>query len=296
MEIKKILAVSIILLFLGVAIAPSINQSVVKASTDDDLVEVTTQACGIKGYEDTTVKLTREQYQSLEEYLVEFRARLNQTTTREEAVPIFKEAVVELDKYGLLPRGMSVEWLQEVILHQAYHEPLNSPNTHENENLLCLLSGQLTNAYFMPFIAPILLIIMIILQGVLGIAFCPILIILLLLKCYDLAFRLAQILFIPIQLIYDFVQIMVDLNNYIPFSFCNYLDNLLWSSGASPSGWIQSNGLLGNKMWNGTYNLCIICFTGLKLRMTHYEVFFLGSALYIEKQDKQFSRYLHDNL
>jgi hypothetical protein len=103
-------------LFVGVAIAPTINQSVVTASTDDDLVEVTTQACGIQGYGDTTVKLTREQYQNLEQYLVEFRARLNQTTTREEAVPIFKEAVVELDKYGLLPKGMSVEKGTEISI------------------------------------------------------------------------------------------------------------------------------------------------------------------------------------
>jgi len=107
--IRKWLAIGIILLFLGVAIAPTINFNTVKASTDDDLVEVTTQACGIQGYGNTTVKLTREQYQDLEEYLVEFRARLNQTSTREEAVPIFKDVVVELDKYGLFPRGMSVE-------------------------------------------------------------------------------------------------------------------------------------------------------------------------------------------
>jgi hypothetical protein len=107
--IWKWLVIGIILLFLGVTIAPTINFQVVKASTNDDLVEVTTQACGIQGYGDTTVKLTREQYQNLEQYLVEFRSRLNQTTTREEAIPIFKEAVVELDKYGLLPKGMRVE-------------------------------------------------------------------------------------------------------------------------------------------------------------------------------------------
>jgi len=45
---KKGLVVSVILLFICVAIAPSINQSVVTASQDDDLVEVTTQACGIE--------------------------------------------------------------------------------------------------------------------------------------------------------------------------------------------------------------------------------------------------------
>jgi hypothetical protein len=113
---KKCLAIGIILLFVGVAVTPSINQSVVKASQDDDLVEVTTQACGIKGYGNTAVKLTREQYQDLEQYLVDFRARLNQTTTKEEAVPIFKDAVVELDRYGLLPKGMSVELAQNLVI------------------------------------------------------------------------------------------------------------------------------------------------------------------------------------
>jgi len=113
--IMKGLVVIVIFLFIGVAVAPSINQNIVKASNDDDLVEVTSQACGIKGYEDTTVKLTREQYQNLEQYFVEFRARLNQTSTREEAVPLFKDAVVELDKYGLLPKGMSVEQFQRII-------------------------------------------------------------------------------------------------------------------------------------------------------------------------------------
>jgi hypothetical protein len=45
--LNKCLAVGIILLFIGVAIAPSINQSVVKAFNDNDLIEVTTQACDI---------------------------------------------------------------------------------------------------------------------------------------------------------------------------------------------------------------------------------------------------------
>ncbi len=120
--LKKGLVVSVILLFIGVAVAPGINQSVVTASTDDDLVEVTTQACGIQGYGNTTVKLTKEQYQNLETYLVEFRARLNQTTTREETVPIFKEAVVELDKYGLLPRGMCVERAQRLVTSGYWFE------------------------------------------------------------------------------------------------------------------------------------------------------------------------------
>jgi hypothetical protein len=140
----KCLAIGIILLFIGVAVAPSINQSIVTASQEDDLVEVTTQACGIQGYGDTTVKLTREQYQDLGQYLVEFRARLNQTTTREDAVPIFKEAVVELDKYGLLPKGMSVERIQRWVTsrNQIQKVPnIIKKSVSECINFFCLFAA-----------------------------------------------------------------------------------------------------------------------------------------------------------
>ena len=120
MEMKKILVVGIIFLFISVAVAPNINQSIAKASYDDDLVEVTAQACGIEGYEDATVTLTKEQYQDLEQYLDEFREQLNQTTTREEAVPLFKEAMMELESYQLLPKGMSVEQAQKLIATERH--------------------------------------------------------------------------------------------------------------------------------------------------------------------------------
>jgi hypothetical protein len=149
---KKLLVIGIIFLFIGVAVAPSINSSVVKPS--DDLVEVTSQACGIQGFGNTTVKLTKERYQNLEQYLVDFRARLNQTTTRGEAVPLFKEAVVELNRYGLLPKGMSVEKVQRLVLngHQnpQYLRVLGERkslfygrSTYENSH--CLIAGYTTN-------------------------------------------------------------------------------------------------------------------------------------------------------
>jgi hypothetical protein len=80
------------------------------------------------------VKLTKGQYQNLEQYLVDFRARLNQTTTKEEAIPIFKDAVVELNKYGLLPRGMSVEQAQKLV---------NGPKLSSNQ--VKLLKGLFNN-------------------------------------------------------------------------------------------------------------------------------------------------------
>jgi hypothetical protein len=144
---RKCLAVGIILLFIGVAVAPSINSSVVK--TSDDLVEVTSQACGIQGFGgNTTVKLTKEQYQDLQNYLVDFRARLNQTATREEAVPLFKDAVVELNKYGLLPMGINVEKAQRLVTigHRMQIAPNIVKKFAQNSiNYDCLFTAILTN-------------------------------------------------------------------------------------------------------------------------------------------------------
>ncbi|MBN1280365.1 MAG: hypothetical protein JXA00_01815 [Candidatus Thermoplasmatota archaeon] len=155
---KQILVLSILFLFIGVAVAPSINVSVVKAIVENEFIEVTSEACGIKGYGNTTVKLTRQQYHDLEQYLVDFRARLNTTTTREEAVPLFKEAVVELDEYGLLPKGISVKQAQKLVTcssHDSHflillkrffssHQPLNT----KISNIVCLIAGQTDRTCF----------------------------------------------------------------------------------------------------------------------------------------------------
>jgi hypothetical protein len=148
--LRKGLAVGIVLLFVGVTVAPGINFSVVKASGEDNLMEVTTQICGIKGFEDTTVKLTRQQYQNLERYLVDFRGRVNTTTISDETVRLFKEAVIELNKYGLLPKKMRVEQAQKLIVgpyenskgiaivEKMFHEKTLVAN---QSNSFCFIAG-----------------------------------------------------------------------------------------------------------------------------------------------------------
>ena len=159
---KNILLGGIILLIIGVAVAPSINHCVVKASQEDEVIEVTTQACGIQGFGDTTVKLTREQYQDLEEYLVEFRNRLNQTTTRAEAVSIFKDAVVELNKYGLLPKGMSVENAQKLIIGGSRYQRINlnlkqtQAPSNVTQNMFCFVTGNVSNVQRVSFLSKLL--------------------------------------------------------------------------------------------------------------------------------------------
>ncbi len=54
--IKKGVVVAVILLFIGLAFAPSIDANVSKASLEDELVEITTELYGIKGVKSYYVK------------------------------------------------------------------------------------------------------------------------------------------------------------------------------------------------------------------------------------------------
>ncbi len=231
---EKTIVVGVILLFIGVAVAPSINQSIVTASQDDDLVEVTTQACGIKGYGNTTVKLTREQYQNLEQYLVEFRARLNQTTTRKEAVPLFKEAVVELYKYGLLPRGLGVKQAQHLVtglipnqnimLRQNILLSKHGVAQESTINFFCLIAGQTTCTTFDNI-------------GTLLVLFVP-----LLFNNFAMAiFRMQMLIILSLLCMTNPLAVM----NRINLGYHTFFGNV------SASGWMTTLGLLGMKVVHG---------------------------------------------
>lgn len=113
--IRKWLVIGIVFLFITISLESAVNFFAVKASENNDILEVTTQVCGIQGIGSTTVKLTRQQYKKLEQYLVDFKAQLNQKTTREEVVLLFNQAVVNLNMYGLLPKGISVKQAQKLV-------------------------------------------------------------------------------------------------------------------------------------------------------------------------------------
>ena len=150
-RVEKNLAIVVFLLFLGVALSPSIGFETVKASHTNDLVEVTTQACGMQGFGKTIEKLTRQQYQKLAQYLVDFRARLNQTTTQQAAVPIFEEALAELNTYGLLPKGMTVEQAQRIVVREQTRlqtmANLVQRFMQSSINYFCLFTGVFHGAF-----------------------------------------------------------------------------------------------------------------------------------------------------
>ena len=151
---KKLLAVGVIVLFLGLAIAPSINANISKASVDSELVEITTEICGINGVTPNTVSLSKEDAEEVEALFDSIRERLNATETREETEKIFNEAVVELDKYGLLG-SLSVKQAQRLVTGgyqdsraMKISERIFSKLQKNNSNYLCLIAGATNGTNF----------------------------------------------------------------------------------------------------------------------------------------------------
>ncbi len=145
---KNFLAVAVIFLLIGLSVAPSINANISKEA----LVEFTTEVCGLNGGKQT-VKLSHKEAEEVEALFDSIRIRLNETDSREEAEEIFKEAVVELDKYGLLG-GLSVNQAQRLLsnnfrylrLLKHIRNDLGNPqkNNSEINNMFCLVAGKTT--------------------------------------------------------------------------------------------------------------------------------------------------------
>jgi hypothetical protein len=300
---KKYLVIFVILLFIGVAIAPSINSSLVKTSNDNDLIEVTSQACGIEGFGNTTVKLNKQQYQDLQNYLVDFRARLNQTTTREETVPLFKDAVVELNKYGLLPKDISIEEAQHLVLGCSQNTQMknlcnkikHSFKMDNYTNYFCLTAGHTTNTVSRGPILSALDIVSILLWQ-LGIF----------LRYYTpyikLSFVLSLIVMIP-MILFDIVGVGTYLSHLNPLCLLSTF-GLGMSYDFYPmyfqnpaSGYLFTLGLNGIKHWSGymygnifpyeldfmgsliTSWVGVVGFTGIKISLPFFNSFYIGYAL-----------------
>jgi hypothetical protein len=146
----QVLAIAVIFLFIGVAFAPSIDASVVK----DELVELDVEFCGLGKRH--TVKLTQQEADEVELLFDDIEQKLSEVETREEAEIIYKEAVVELDRFGLLG-GLSVIQAQRLVTGEYlppkvqdklknYFEQSNGFND-KNDSFLCTIFGDLTNLW-----------------------------------------------------------------------------------------------------------------------------------------------------
>jgi hypothetical protein len=297
---RKCFAIGIILLSIGVTFSPGINVSIVKASQDNNLVEITTEICGIKGNRSTSVKLSREQYQNLEQYLINFRVRLNQSSTRGEAMLLFKEAVVELDNFGLLPTRISLVQASTLVFPSYYNEKLmkfgGKPNkesylfSDNTSNALCLFVGQTTETRFLSLSSRVSIVLFLVLSALAE-------------KVGSLGYKKLGFLLLGFGFpLFIHFGLSFFLGNISPISVFQWIRFGSWVSRpgyVNPAeGWIFTFGAQGKKSWNQTFhgamtqdselNIGAIGFTGIKLCIPHldyvsilYTTFFLGSALLV---------------
>ena len=144
--IQKGITVAVIFLFIGLAVAPSINANAV----DSEMVVIDVEFYGLGNKH--TVKLTQQEFEEFEKIYDEIDKRLLEVESRDEAKKIFKEAIIEFDKFNLLG-GLSVDQAQNLIIGNYFRDNIfnrldsfNNDNTDElTSNYLCFIAGHLFN-------------------------------------------------------------------------------------------------------------------------------------------------------
>jgi len=303
MDLKKILAVGIILLFIGVSIAPNINFNSVKASNDNELVEFTTEACGIPGLQPQTVKLPKQQVREVEALFDEIKSKLDNAKTTEETLAIFTKAFAELDAYGLLG-NVSVKEAKRLV-KGIYQDPqtmnlyktiFGKSQILNDSNFLCLIAGETKETRLYGFVE----------TGCSALSY-------FLFGLYIFAHIIVDD---PVVLINIILRLQSISNFYHKINSVRIIGtgriafgNSHASGGHIPPfyyfdpavGWITTQGLLGKKSWNGsffgaiipivtfdsqvyTYYIGATGFLGIKITRPGGSYFFLGSALRVKLQ------------
>ena len=160
---KESVVFAVVLLFFGVAVAPGTNGAIGQETPEEEYVEYTTEVCGLSGLKPQTIRFTKQQADEVEQLFDSIKSRLNNATSKEEAVVIFKEAVVEIDKYELLGR-LSLRWVQRLVTG-GYDNPRleesfgkTSTGLRVKRNFCCLLAGNTDNTIFNGFLSNLFLV------------------------------------------------------------------------------------------------------------------------------------------
>jgi len=153
---KKGVVFIVFMLFLGVGIQPLVATDQ-KAWINEDYYDVDIEFCGLGRKH--TVKLTQQEADEVEQLFDDIEQRLSEVETIEEAEIIFKEAVVELDKYGLLG-GLNVRQAQRLVTGVYQNKKImniidehieNNQNIFNNQtNALCLIVGETNKTSLYP--------------------------------------------------------------------------------------------------------------------------------------------------
>lgn len=119
--LKKGVVLAILVLFLGIAVNPSLA-SITMTSVSNNDVTVEVELCGIEKLGDYgdidsnyEVQLTKEQAQSLHDLITHVKQKIDECNYREDALPVLRNAVSSLRELGVLRNDMSVDKAQALV-------------------------------------------------------------------------------------------------------------------------------------------------------------------------------------
>lgn len=188
----------------------------------------------------STKDSSQSQYSQVMKIFDTAKIKLDAVRTKQEALAVVKEIIVELNDHGLLPKGIRVGLAQRLItqgfLRSQFLTPYQNSNANNTGNLNCLVIGIANGTYFRPYPALVMDI--------------PFL--------YNLAFNsslrnITQFLALP-YVIRTAQPLKLGPYAYVGARFKlvehgNTTEDLIHSS----SGWVWTIGSNGFKKWNGTF-------------------------------------------
>jgi hypothetical protein len=143
--LMRLAAVLIIVLVIMTAFQ-GVQTHIVQAADQPVYCLVGIQALGGKGSGEQCILLPRNDYENLLRYLAGFQNRLN--TSNATVAEAFKEAVIELDRYGLLPEDMTPIQAQRLVLGGELLDDRTPQVTLMERfggNAFCYVNGQAEN-------------------------------------------------------------------------------------------------------------------------------------------------------
>jgi hypothetical protein len=146
-HIKKILVIVTVLSLVHVAFSTNIFATIERES---DSIEIISQLHGTIGLREERIKVSKQQFSEVENLFDDINNKLDTTTNRNQAIKIMYESLVELNKLGLLSKGITIKKIQQLITGNTLNflnmKLLNKfkinkkPNEADNTN--CLIIGR----------------------------------------------------------------------------------------------------------------------------------------------------------
>lgn len=180
------------------------------------------------------------QYDETEKIFNDLKLKLDKVTTKQEALALIKEVIVELNECGLLPKGMSVRQAQRLVttgfLKSGLLKSYQRINENNTGNYNCLVVGIANETFFRPFPALI----------------------------FDIPIINYLVWESNLSDILNPLAFFYALRSLQPFKFGPYAyvgvryklienGNVTYDITHTSSGWVWTLGLNGVKKWNGTY-------------------------------------------